>query len=122
MQQTYNKKDFQNNEPITQLSKKNGLWLKMALKICKNPEHAKDLVQDMYVRIATAKPKPNKLTDGYIFATLRNLLRDDVKKNTTFIRNNVKYKVFFIDLDDDQINYDISNDNKLIINSQSNER
>jgi DNA-directed RNA polymerase specialized sigma24 family protein len=122
MQQTCNKKAFQNNEPITQLSKKNGLWLKMALKICKNPEHAKDLVQDMYVRIATAKPKPNKLTDGYIFATLRNLLRDDVKKNTTFIRNNVKYKVFFIDLDDDQINYDISNDNKLIINSQSNER
>jgi len=118
MQQTCNKKAFQNKEPITQLSKKNGLWLKMALKICKNPEHAKDLVQDMYVRIATAKPKPNKLTDGYIFATLRNLLRDDVKKNTTFIRNNVKYKVFFIDLDDDQINYDISNDKKLIINSQ----
>tara|TARA_R110000822_G_C15259950_1_gene488142 strand:+ start:264 stop:614 length:351 start_codon:yes stop_codon:yes gene_type:complete len=107
---------------ISILSDKNKLWLEMALKICKNIEYAKDLVQDMYVRIALAKPRPNKLTDGYIFATLKNLHRDEVKKHTTFIRKNLKHKVYFIDINDDKFNYDISTDNKLIINSKSNER
>jgi DNA-directed RNA polymerase specialized sigma24 family protein len=104
------------------LSLKNKLWLQMALKITKNKEHAKDLVQDMYLRIAMAKPQPTKLTDGYIFATLNNLCKDSVKKNTTFISKKIKHKVYFVDINDDKFNYDISTDNKLVINSNSNER
>ena len=107
---------------IKHLADKHKLWLEMALKITKNVEYAKDLVQDMYVRISLGKPNPIKLTDGYIFATLRNLRRDEVKKTTTFIRKNVKYKVYLIDINDEQFNYDISTDHKLIINSKSNER
>ena len=107
---------------IKHLADKHKLWLEMALKITKNIEYAKDLVQDMYVRISLGKPNPIKLTDGYIFATLRNLRRDEVKKTTTFIRKNVKYKVYLIDINDEQFNYDISTDHKLIINSKSNER
>ena len=99
---------------IKHLADKHKLWLEMALKITKNIEYAKDLVQDMYVRISLGKPNPIKLTDG--------LRRDEVKKTTTFIRKNVKYKVYLIDINDEQFNYDISTDHKLIINSKSNER
>ena len=96
------------------LSKKHDTWLAMALKITKNKELAKDLVQDMYVRIGMAKPQPTKLTEGYIFATLKNLDRDDVKKNTTYVSNKEKYKVYFVDLDDNKYKYDITTEKKLV--------
>jgi DNA-directed RNA polymerase specialized sigma24 family protein len=82
----------------------------MAYKITGCKELSKDLVQDMYLRIGTAKPQPTKLTEGYIYATMVNLHKNNVKKDTTFIDKGITNKVFIISLDNE--------DNKYILNER----
>jgi len=63
---------------LEELAKKDTLWRKKALQICKDKDLADEIVQEMYLRFYT---KNNLNTDEfYIIATLRNLFIDHKNK------------------------------------------
>ena len=62
---------------IEELSKKDALWRKVALNICKDKQLADDLVQDMYIKLYDCKKQIN---DFYVVIVLRNLFLDTIKQ------------------------------------------
>lgn len=62
---------------IEELSKKDALWRKVALNICKDKQLADDLVQDMYLKLYDCKKQIN---DFYVVIVLRNLFLDTIKQ------------------------------------------
>lgn len=62
---------------IEELSKKDALWRKVALNICKDKQLADDLVQDMYLKLHDCKKQIN---DFYVVIVLRNLFLDTIKQ------------------------------------------
>lgn len=55
------------------------------IEVCRNlgaEEHSEDLVQDMYLKIASSKINTNLNYRGYVFSTLRNLCFDYHRNNT----------------------------------------
>jgi len=63
---------------LEELAKKDSLWRKKALQICKDKDLADEIVQEMYLKFYN---KNYTITDDfYIIATLRNLFIDYKKK------------------------------------------
>ena len=67
---------------LEQLAKKDNLWRKIALTICKDKYLADDLVQDMYLKLADNKKQIN---DFYVIITIRNLFIDYCRESKRFI-------------------------------------
>jgi len=75
---------------LIELAKKDSQWRKMALQICKDPDLADELVQEMYIKVSN-KTKP--LSDGYIFVTLRSLFYDHLKNKDILIDDFSKFEM-----------------------------
>ena len=58
---------------IEQLSKNQSLWIKYANSICKDSDLAKDLVQDMYLKLYDSKKEIN---NSYVYSVIKNLFLD----------------------------------------------
>jgi len=95
---------------LEELSKRNKEWFKIALSICKDESLAKELVQEMYLRLKKYIKDIDRITvDGkisslYIYVTIRNLYykhQNKRKKNIIF-----QYKDYDSFDDSDNINYD----------------
>lgn len=66
---------------LKEVSKKNEKWLSYAVYLTKDLDEAKDLVQDMYIKIHDVQ---KDIDDFYIIATIRNLFLNKIKqKNKT---------------------------------------
>lgn len=71
------------------------LWIKMLVNLGCDVEDAKDLVQDMYIRLHDLVKDPKKIMYGddvnrfYVFITLRNMYFSSLKKK----RNNIFYEL-----------------------------
>lgn len=61
---------------LEELSKRNSEWLNMATKICGNRDQAKDLVQDMYIKL---HDKDKDFSPGYVYLTLKSLFIDQTR-------------------------------------------
>ena len=75
---------------LNELAKKDALWRKMALQICKDKDIADELVQEMYIKVST-KTKP--LSDGYIFVTLRSLFYDHLKNKEILVDDFSRFQI-----------------------------
>jgi len=67
---------------LIELAKKDAIWRKMALQICKDKDLADELVQEMYVKLSN---RETNVTDGYIFVTLRSIFYDSLKTKEILI-------------------------------------
>ena len=59
------------------LAKKDAYWRKIAFNICKDKYLADDLVNDMYLKLATNE---KAISDWYVVIVIRNLFIDSTKK------------------------------------------
>ena len=61
---------------LERLSKRNNDWRNLAYRICGNYDHAQDLVQQMYLKLADYK----RVNDAMVAITIKNLWLDLLKK------------------------------------------
>ena len=66
---------------LQELAKNHAQWLKMAERITKNSEDAKDLVQEMYIKLID---KDDEVTPFYVFKTLHSIFIDEKRKNNPY--------------------------------------
>jgi len=67
---------------LNELSKKDKLWQGVAFNICKDKDLAKNLVQDMYLKIYdTSLKRSLDINDYYIVITIKNMFLDYLKEN-----------------------------------------
>lgn len=96
---------------LEKLSKHHDLWLKMLNNMGCNNDVAKDIVQDMYLKLHRLVKDPKKIMYGddinryYVFITLRNLYYSYLKKE----KNNIFYELYETDEVDD-VDYDYEED------------
>lgn len=91
------------------------LWIKMLINLGCDVEDAKDLVQDMYIRLHDLVKDPKRIMYGdevnryYVWITLRNMYFSSLKKK----RNNIFYELR--DSDDVELNeYNSSEDSAFL--------
>jgi len=63
---------------IRELAKHHNKWLETATAICNDPELAKDLVQDMYLKLYDCR---NEINAGYVYRTIKSIFIDGIRKN-----------------------------------------
>jgi hypothetical protein len=90
------------------LSKNNELWLKMALQICRDEDTAKDLVQDMYLKLYDVN---KELSNSYIYFTLKSIYTDQVKESS--LKNRIVLINDFSNFDNDFEVYDLDFDKEV---------
>lgn len=63
------------------IHKNHNLWIRYANRLCKDKDLAKDLVQDMYLKLL---PVENKLHVKYVYKVISNAYLDKVKYKKKF--------------------------------------
>ena len=71
---------------LKELASKDQQWKRIALVICKCPDAANELVQEMYLKVYDVKLCTDKQTKSYISRIMLNLYRDKLKKTNNTIR------------------------------------
>jgi len=95
---------------IEELSKKDALWRKVALNICKDKQLADDLVQEMYLKLYDCKKQIN---DFYVVIVLRNLFLDTIKQKNK--RKQVDIDSFY-DIEANTSNFEMDDEETKIVN------
>lgn len=95
---------------IEELSKKDALWRKVALNICKDKQLADDLVQEMYLKLYECKKQIN---DFYVVIVLRNLFLDTIKQKNK--RKQVDIDSFY-DLEANTSTFEMDDEETKIVN------
>jgi DNA-directed RNA polymerase specialized sigma24 family protein len=90
------------------LSKNNDLWFRMALQICRDEDTAKDLVQDMYLKLYKAD---KELSNIYVYFTLKSIYTDQVKESST--KNRIDLINDFANFEIEFDTYDFNQDNEV---------
>jgi len=64
---------------LEELSKKQDKWIKMALSLCQDVDQAKDIVQEMYIKMydISQKNPETKIRDVYVWVVMYNMVKDD---------------------------------------------
>ena len=95
---------------IEELSKKDALWRKVALNICKDKQLADDLVQEMYLKLYECKKQIN---DFYVVIVLRNLFLDTIKQKNK--RKQVDIDSFY-DIEANTSTFEMDDEETKIVN------
>lgn len=95
---------------IEELSKKDALWRKVALNICKDKQLADDLVQEMYLKLYDCKKQIN---DFYVVIVLRNLFLDTIKQKNK--RKQVDIDSFY-DMEANTSTFEMDDEETKIVN------
>lgn len=95
---------------IEELSKKDALWRKVALNICKDKQLADDLVQEMYIKLYDCKKQIN---DFYVVIVLRNLFLDTIKQKNK--RKQVDIDSFY-DIEANTSTFEMDDEETKIVN------
>jgi DNA-directed RNA polymerase specialized sigma24 family protein len=96
---------------LEKLAKHHDLWIKMLVNLGCNVEDAKDLVQDMYIRLHRLVKDPQKMMYGddvnryYVWTTLRNMYFSKLKRD----RASIFYELWDSD-EGENSEYDMSED------------
>ena len=90
---------------LLELSKRNTEWLKMAYNITKSSDKAKDLVQDMYVKMADNDTELRVEYTNFIYKVMANIHKNQFRDNNTFVEDGERIKVQFASLDNNEIIY-----------------
>ena len=93
---------------LEKLCLNNDLWLKMALQICNDTDTAKDLVQDMYLKLHNQN---KELSNSYIYFTIKSIYLDSVKESS--LKNRIVLIDDFKEYEYLNDNYDIDKDNDI---------
>jgi len=67
---------------LQEIAERDSEWRKIALRITQNKDHADDIVQSMYLKLAD---KEEDVNDYYIAMTLKSIFIDDYRKHNTKI-------------------------------------
>jgi DNA-directed RNA polymerase specialized sigma24 family protein len=98
---------------LKELSKKDKYWRSIAYNICKDKDLAKDLVQDMYLKVyEVSKKRDLEPNDYYIIITIKNLFLDYCKENN----KKVSTETLFY-LEDNNTKYELSDEEVNILNN-----
>ena len=98
---------------LKELSKKDKYWRSIAYNICKDKDLAKDLVQDMYLKVYEVSQKRDlEPNDYYIIITIKNLFLDYCKENN----KKVSTETLFY-LEDNNNKYELSDEEVNILNN-----
>ena len=96
---------------LEKLAKHHDLWIKMLVNLGCNVEDAKDLVQDMYIRLHRLVKDPQKMMYGddvnryYVWTTLRNMYFSKLKRD----RASIFYELWDSD-EGENMEYNMSED------------
>jgi RNA polymerase sigma factor (sigma-70 family) len=83
------------------LTKKHSEWMSMAMSICRDKNLAKDLVQDMYLRLNRYIDNPERIMKNdevnsfFVYITLRNLFYDYKKDKNNNNSSFEEYKSYY---------------------------
>lgn len=88
---------------LLELSKRHDDWVKMATKICGCKEQAKDLVQDMYLKIGQSELSVKKEYSNFIYTVMDNIKKDSNRKNNSYIDDKKRVFVLTLSLEEDAI-------------------
>lgn len=97
---------------LEKLAKHHVLWIKMLVNLGCDVEDAKDIVQDMYIRLHKLVKNPDKIMYGddinryFVWTTLRNMYFSKLKKD----KNNSFYELYDTD-DVEQNEFDVAENN-----------
>jgi DNA-directed RNA polymerase specialized sigma24 family protein len=98
---------------LKELSKKDKYWRSIAYNICKDKDLAKDLVQDMYLKVYEVSQKRDlDANDYYIIITIKNLFLDYCKENN----KKVSTETLFY-LEDNNSKYELNDEEVNILNN-----
>ena len=91
------------------LTKKHSEWMSMAMSICRDKNLAKDLVQDMYLRLNRYIDNPERIMKNdevnsfFVYITLRNLFYDYKKDKNNNSSRFEEYKSYYTDDSDESV-------------------
>ena len=91
---------------LDKLAQRHNEWLKLAFKICRNTENAKDLVQDMYIKVYNSGKEYEEINECYIYFIMRNQFLNEIEAEKKFVDVDIS---ILNDLNDE---YNIENDIK----------
>ena len=83
------------------LCKDDEKWQRYALAICKNTDHAKDLVNQMYINIYNTGKTYDQISNAYVYRTLKNIFIDSTKKESISLDNLISLGLEIEDSHDD---------------------
>lgn len=83
---------------LEELAKNHKTWINIAYKICNNKDYAKDLVQDMYLKLYNEQREVNA---GYVYLTIKSI----------FLNQQRDYKEYTSDyiIDEIESEFDVEN-------------
>jgi len=84
---------------LEELHKKHNTWLSMANGICKDSELAKDLVQDMYIKLSRYE---KELNDFYVYYAIKHLFIDYLRENNKRIKAEHNHDYLFQHLETEE--------------------
>lgn len=89
---------------LAELAKNNNTWHAMALSICKDNDYAKDLVQEMYLKLYDKQ----NIKPYYVYYTIKSIYIDSIKESSQ------KNRYFLVDdfsnFENEFENYDLEKD------------
>lgn len=90
---------------LLELSKRHKEWLKMATRISGCSDKAKDLVQDMYLKIGLSECEIKKEYSNFIYTIMSNIFSDQLRKSSSYKENKNRVYIQKVSLDDDFIKF-----------------
>jgi len=83
---------------LNSLYKENSKWLSIAFSFCRCQDKAKDIVQDMYLKIGV-KGLKTEVNYCYIYSIIKNCYLDN-KREFSFVKNKERINVTFVEFNE----------------------
>ena len=98
---------------LDKLSQKQDKWIKMALSLCQDIDKAKDIVQDMYIKMYEINQKnpDTKIRDVYVWVVMYNMVKDEYNLQQKYTKVsiecalNISIQDSVVEFDDDDMMY-----------------
>ena len=92
---------------LEQLAKKQDKWIKMSLSLCQDVDQAKDIVQEMYIKMydISQKNPETKIRDVYVWVVMYNMVKDDYNLQQKYTQVPIEYALN-IAIEDETIEFD----------------
>lgn len=87
---------------LEKISIKDSLWQSMAFSITKDKNEAKDLVQDMYLKVFEYNVSDSKCTDVFIYIVMSNIYKSNIRKSNRQYNKTICHE--FNNVDDGKLN------------------
>lgn len=96
---------------LQQIAEHDSKWREIALRITKNKDHADDIVQEMYIKLADKK---EDVSDYYITLTLKSIFIDNYRKKVNKV-NYVGAMEQYNELEDSEREYEATDEEQKLL-------